>query len=247
MSMPHDSIESPASSSKTPAIRARILIVDDEKALCKMLCKQLDRCGHDITVRHDIRSGLEALSESFDVALLDVDLPDGRGFDLVAALRESSVRPTSVIMMTGNPNQDTLNQSLNQGILEFLFKPFGGDELRSSVARAIDANERWKKRVAILHGVDPETVRSGSGAVESTELPAGEISRLTQGLVQRHDLTEREQETLTLILQGLQNSEIAQMLDISANTVKYHVRNLLMKLGMESRTDLFRSLLNQVD
>lgn len=225
----------------------KVLIVDDEEALCKMLCKQLERSGHQVTVRHDVQSALAVVSDAFDVVLLDVDLPDGKGFDLVARLREDPVRPTSIIMMTGNPNQDTLSQSLNQGILEFLFKPFGGSDLRGAVSRAIEANERWRKRVAVLHGVDPETVLTSHGEGVSEEVPPDEVPRLMQGLVQRHDLTERERETLSLILKGLQNSEIALKLDISSNTVKYHVRNLLMKLGMESRTDLFRSLLNQAE
>src|SRR5690606_27784153 len=105
---------------------------------------------------------------------------------------------------------------------------------------ALEAKRRWDNRVAVLEGRSPQPGK----AVSSTELPEADIHRLTQALVQRYGLTERERETLELILRGLQNIEIAAMLDISGNTVKYHVRNLLTKLGMESRTELFRSLLN---
>jgi DNA-binding NarL/FixJ family response regulator len=222
----------------------RVLVVDDEGTICRIMKSQLQRDGHTVCTAGTVREGLVALQEKFDVVVLDVDLPDGKGFELVEALRAQSGPPTSVVMMTGNPNQDVLNRSLHQGILEFLFKPFRYVEMRAAIGRALDANRRWNQRLANLEGRSNDAPR---GLLDSADLPEGEISRLTELLVERHSLTDRECETLGLILKGFQNSEIAQLLDISANTVKYHVRNLLTKLGMESRTDLFRSLLDPTE
>ncbi len=223
----------------------RVLVVDDHESMCRLVKHQLEREGHEVKVAHSVRQGMSALGEHFDVAVLDVDLPDGQGFELVDALRKSTTAPTSVVMMTGSPSRDTLQHSLNQGILEFLFKPFRSAEIREAVARALQANRRWHERLAILEGrflrEGPDTRATSS----PTELSEADISRLVDVLGQRHALTERERETLDLVLRGLQNSEIALRLDISANTVKYHVRNLLTKLGVESRMELFRSLLNQ--
>lgn len=223
----------------------RVLVVDDESAILRVIKKQLERDGHHVETAGTVQEGLTALQNKFDVVVLDVDLPDGKGFDLVDALRANSGRPTSVVMMTGNPNQAAFDRSLHQGILEFLFKPFRYPEMRAAISRALEANRRWNERIASLDGQAKEAELDG--VAESSDLPEGEISRLTALLVEQHSLTERECETLSLILKGFQNSEIAHLLDISANTVKYHVRNLLTKLGMESRTELFRSLLDTVD
>lgn len=223
---------------------ARVLVVDDEGSIRQAMKRQLEGDGYSVTVAGSVKEGRSALQQVFDVVVLDVDLPDGKGFELVDVLRAHSGAPTSVVMMTGNPNQGVLDRSLHQGILEFLFKPFRYPEMRAAVGRALEANRRWNERLALLEGrID---VEEGEPSRDS-ELPASEISRLTAQLVERHSLTDRECETLALILKGFQNAEIARLLDISANTVKYHVRNLLTKLGMESRTELFRSLLDPAD
>jgi len=209
--------------------------------MCRVMKQQLEREGYQVFVAHSVREGREVLGEDFDVALLDVDLPDGQGFDLVQDLRRNAKSPTSVVMITGSPNQENLRSSLHQGVHELLFKPFKFAEVREAVARAVAAKRRWHERLALLEGRKIEAT-----AVEP-ELPEAELTQITQALVDGHGLTEREREILDLILRGLQNSEIASQLQISGNTVKYHVRNVLTKLGMESRTELFRSLLSQTE
>ena len=66
----------------------------------------------------------------------------------------------------------------------------------------------------------------------------GTVIRLSR----RGNLTARERETVELLLRGYSNEEIAAALSISGHTVKYHVRNILRKLSLATRTDLFRLL-----
>jgi DNA-binding NarL/FixJ family response regulator len=202
----------------------------------------LESVGHRVVTAESVQTGTDALREEFDVAVFDVDLPDGKGFELVDLLRKNHSAPTPVVMITGNPNEESLARSVSHGITEFLFKPFDRSELTDAVARALEAKERWNERVATLKSEG--RVAESSDATSPEELAEREVSQLLDGLAARNGLTERERETLKLMLEGLQNADIADVLQISANTVKYHVRNVLTKLGMESRTELFRSLLN---
>lgn len=229
-----------------PAPRPRkVLIVDDDRVVRQFAKKILEYEGHAVTTADSVGAGREALKSDVDVAVIDIDLPDGEGFELVEAVRQQSSRPIPIVLITGNPNDKNIDKSVSQGIIEFLFKPFHAQDLRAAVERAVAAVARWEARVGELPNAGLER-RSGTHLAPKP-IPESEVGHLSRTLSERHGLTERERETLEHMLAGLQNADIATALKISANTVKYHVRNILMKLGMESRTELFRSLLNQTD
>lgn len=223
----------------------RVLIVDDDQVVCMFAKKILEHEGHSVSVADSVFSGRVALRAEVDVAVIDVDLPDGEGFELVELVRERFPRPIPIVLITGNPIDEYLDKSVAQGIIEFLFKPFHAMDLRGAVERAVAARARWEERIGALPVSSLER-RSGLHLTPKP-IPESEVGQLSRMLSVRHNLTERERETLEQMLAGLQNADIAAALNISGNTVKYHVRNILMKLGMESRTELFRSLLNQGD
>jgi DNA-binding NarL/FixJ family response regulator len=233
--------DSPSNDSTTPLV-GRVLVVDDEQVVRTFVKRILEHEGHTVTTADSVSSGREAIDGDIDVAVLDVDLPDGDGFELVEALRKQSSSPTPVVMITGNPNDDCIGKSVSQGIIEFLFKPFRAADIRAAVDRGIAAKLRWHSRVDALG--DPVAGVRSTLESRRKSFSADEALRLVKTLSERYGLTEREQETLGHLLAGLQNTDIAEALDISAHTVKYHVRNILTKFGMESRTELFRSLLN---
>ena len=225
----------------------RVLLVDDQPSVCRFVVKALGQTGYQVTVAHSVAAAKEVLDESFDVAVLDVELPDGNGFQLVELLRSQSAVMVPVVMITGNPDQGKVSDSVRYGITEFLFKPFGRAELHDAVQRALDASTRWKERIRraqlkISSSVD--AAQSGDGEALS---PGQVPPHLIEGLSKKHALTDREVEILELVLAGLQNADIASRLNISANTVKYHVRNVFTKLGVESRVQLFRQLIQPGD
>lgn len=229
-----------------PVVRPRkVLIVDDDRVVRLFAKKILEYEGHAVTTADSVVAGRAALRNDVDVAVIDIDLPDGEGFELVNVVRQRAARPIPIVLITGNPNDQYLEKSVSQGIIEFLFKPFHAQDLRSAVERAVAAVARWESRVEGLPAAGLER-RSGTHLTPKP-IPESEVAHLSRMLSEKHGLTERERETLEHVLAGFQNADIAAALKISANTVKYHVRNILMKLGMESRTELFRSLLNQSD
>jgi DNA-binding NarL/FixJ family response regulator len=224
-----------------------VLLVDDKPSICRFAVKALGQAGYEVEAAHSIAAAKDLLDGPFDVAVLDVELPDGNGFQLVELLRSHYSVVVPVVMITGNPDPDKVSNTIRYGITEFLFKPFGRAELQDAVQRALDAGLRWKERIesaqlAVSQGAEPPPSEDGVGLAPGDVPP-----HLIESLSNKHGLTDREAEILELVLAGLQNADIAERLNISANTVKYHVRNVFTKLGVESRVQLFRQLIQPGD
>lgn len=213
----------------------RVLIVEDEADVARVLSRMLSVHGCRVEIAEAIAEADRALVGDFDAVVLDLDLPDGSGFDLVPALH-SGAMPIGVVVVTGNYDKQTVGSSLRAGVTECLSKPFLQDELIGAVERAVRNTRQWRVRMA--EAPDP-TEATGEGGLR---IRAGRSSSIAARLAAQAKLTAREQEVLELMLGGSRNTEIATALDISVHTVKYHARNTLTKLGAESRTDLFRTL-----
>jgi two-component system NtrC family response regulator len=73
---------------------AKILIIDDDRQLCKMISRHVEYMGHEAACVFSLKEGLqEVTSGTFDVVLLDVRLPDGNGLDLLPKIREMAFSP----------------------------------------------------------------------------------------------------------------------------------------------------------
>ena len=105
-----------------------ILIVEDEALLRKQLAAQLERLGMEVTGTGTLANARQLAAEmSFDFALLDVNLPDGRGTEL---LRENAFSPnTGVVVMTANGEVAGAVEAIRLGALDYLVKPFDPLEL----------------------------------------------------------------------------------------------------------------------
>jgi DNA-binding NarL/FixJ family response regulator len=232
----------------------RVLLVEDDRSVALVVDACLTDAGCAVTAAACVRDASDALSTSrgFDVAVVDVGLPDGRGFEVIDALRRHDA-PCCAVMMTGDPSDATIADSIAAGISEFLAKPFDDGELLDAVARAVEVTRQWRSRIELARGGDGDGHGHGNSGDRSSAprvVPAVDESDLepaVRRMAAQGGLTDRERQILELILAGLQNADIANSLSISANTVKYHVRNMLTKLELESRTELFRTLLHSRD
>ena len=218
-----------------------VLVVEDDPLVANLVLKCLRREGYSPTLATTIHAGARALQDGFDVAVIDVSLPDGQGFELLELLHapESAV---GVVMMTGEPTDEVVHRSIRQGVAEFLPKPFTPTQLAGAVRGALRVTQSYRQRLSASWGPG-RAQRQSEEAATPADLPRDEHERIVAKLAAEGGLTDRERETLDLMLAGLQNADIADDLDISANTVKYHVRNILTKLGLGSRTELFRFLI----
>jgi DNA-binding NarL/FixJ family response regulator len=192
----------------------RVLVADDHP-LARAGLQQLLGAFEDVTVVGAAASGAEALQLAAerepDVVLMDLEMPDKDGIE---ATRELHARSPglAVVVLTSFSDRDRILAALDAGAVGYLLKDADPDEL----VRAIRAAGRGD---APLH---PRAAR--------------ELLDRQGGPSAGPDLTDREQEVLTLVAQGLPNKLIARRLAISERTVKGHLTHIFERLGVTDRT-----------
>jgi two-component system, NtrC family, response regulator AtoC len=118
----------------------RVLLAEDEASLAQILGTFLTGQGHHVTTCSDGRAALEALrSEAFDVALLDIVMPDMDGLEVLRRLRDDPDR-AEVIIITGNGTIETAISAMKLGASDYISKPYRMAEIDLLVRRA------WEKR-----------------------------------------------------------------------------------------------------
>lgn len=128
-------------------MKARILIVDDEKEFVDSLAERLSMRDYDVTTS---LSGEEATEKvkgfNFDVVILDVAMP---GMDGIATLREiKKMKPlTEVLMLTGNATVETAVEGMKLGALDYVLKPCEIEELASKINRGYDRKAEQEERI----------------------------------------------------------------------------------------------------
>lgn len=102
----------------------RVLIVDDEADICLLLSGLLRRLGYQPTCAHFIEEGKQILSsQHFDAVFLDLNLPDGLGFDLLSVIKQQQT-DTKIIMISAFDGQAERRRATEQGADYFIGKPF---------------------------------------------------------------------------------------------------------------------------
>ncbi len=110
---------------------AKILIVDDDRDMCRMMERELGRMEHEVAMAHDVRSGrLQAQKESYDVVLLDMRMPDGEGLELLPDLQSGPNAP-EVIIITAFAEPESAAGAPRSGGWGYLEKPFSVPDRKS--------------------------------------------------------------------------------------------------------------------
>ena len=203
----------------------RILVVDDDDAFRETVCAAIAR--DDALVLADQVSNVESAREAiangeFDVALIDLGLPDGNGIDLIREI--ASTRPdTDVMVVTVFGDEAHVLASIEAGATGYLLKRSLNDTLGATVRELRAGGSPISPVIArqLLHRFKKDTPAAPSQ-------PAG---------VDDGGLSEREREVLLFIAKGFTVGEIANMLHLSAHTVATHVKHIYRKLAVHSRTE----------
>ncbi len=116
----------------------RVLILDDESTLRTALFRLLDRKGYQVVTaqRMDEARTFMTPDKPFDIAIIDMNLPDGNGLDLIAEIKAVSPN-TQVVVLTGFATIDSAIQATQKGAFHFLTKPFNVEELMSLLDKAL--------------------------------------------------------------------------------------------------------------
>ena len=114
-----------------------VLVIDDDLNVCKMLTKIISDLGHNALCRHTIQQGMEALdAASFDVVLLDVNLPDGNSLDRLPKIQQLYYHP-DIIIITGYGNCDGAEIALRNGAWDYIQKNDSFEKVTLSLKRAL--------------------------------------------------------------------------------------------------------------
>lgn len=125
---------------------AKILIIDDEAAVCKLLSRPIQAEGHGVALAHSLKQGLEkAAAESFDVIFLDVHLPDGNGLDALPSFRQCPASP-DVIIITGAGDPDGAELAIRSGAWTYLQKPLLMSDMLLQLNRVLQYRREKEQR-----------------------------------------------------------------------------------------------------
>ena len=203
----------------------RVLLVDDHAMLRKGLRFFLAGFG-DLELVGEAASGKEAIrlcaALQPDVVLMDMVMPDMDGAATTEAVRRQNPN-LEVIALTSFQEEDLIERALQAGAISYLLKNVSADALADAIRQAHAGHST----------LAPEATEA---LVKATRQRAARP---------KYDLTERELEVLSLLVEGLSNAVIAERLVVSVATVKFHVRGILSKLGVSSRTEAVALALQQ--
>ena len=203
----------------------RVLIADDQ-ALVRAGFALILASQDDVEVVGEAADGAAAIDAAAtlrpDIVLMDIRMP---GVDGIAATREITARADAprVLILTTFDLNTYVYEALRAGASGFLLKDAPPEELVAAmrvVARGDALLGASITRQIIEEFVTPSSVRG--------PLDPADASRL-------NELTQREREILELVAEGMTNAEIADLLVLSSSTVKTHVGQVLMKLGLRDR------------
>jgi DNA-binding NarL/FixJ family response regulator len=197
----------------------RVLIADDHPLFREGMRGRLDRVA-DIAVVGEAQSGDEAVELVHklepDVILMDIKMPGLNGIEATREIQQASPQ-IGVLVLTMFEDDDSVFAAMRAGAKGYLLKDSGGEGVVHAI-RAVASGE------AVF----------GPGVAERI---IGFFSAPRAAAPQRAfpELTEREEEVLSLVAQGKSNREIARQLFVSLKTVRNHVSNILLKLQVADR------------
>ncbi len=204
-------------------VSVRVYLIDDHPVLRDSLARALD-AEPGMTVVGQASTAAEALREipmlEADVAIVDLNLPDRDGIELLAALR-TQVPRAKLLVLSGYDDEYRVIEALRAGARGYLVKT-------SEVAEVIDGIQR------VALGESPLSPRIAGAVVRGMRKPTAEGSG---GL---DTLTNRERQVLQLLATGMSTRETASRLTISPKTVESHRSRIYKKLGCKSAVELTR-------
>lgn len=207
---------------KTEHVRSVCIVVADDHPVVLHGLVTLLRHDNRFKIGAICRNGEESIEAiqncSPDLALLDINMPEPNGLEVLKAVNEARL-PTRVIFLAASPSDNQIVAAREEGAYGIVLKEAAADTLISCL-HAVAAGQRWFPAELL------------SGALERTREQRTQIARV------EHLLTRREIEVMLRVANGLSNKDVGNQLNISEGTVKIHLNNIYHKVGINNRTAL---------
>ncbi len=204
----------------------KLLIADDHTLFRDALVQYIERSdpNADVTLAKDFNSALTMLEQNphQDLVILDLRMPGMMGLDGFKIMRDK-FPDIPVALMSGVAEQDDVRNALDYGAVGYFPKTLSGKALLSAIKHVMSGN------IFAPEGVDDKIKFMPSYYSDEPQKP---ISESLESL----NLTPREKEVLSFLVDGAANKEIARVLNLQIVTVKLHVRGVCRKLNAKNRT-----------
>jgi len=215
----------------------KVLLVDDHPLIRCALASVIQGLGDDVTVdsagsAQEARDALRAASDP-DLLLLDLQLGDANGFELLVELR-AAYPALPVVVVSGSDRPSDVVRAIDLGAMGYVPKRASNESLLEALALVMQGGIYVPPMTLGAERADAQPegdTAPGFLAVDARDAEAGAAPSLAS-----LGLTPRQTDVLGLLLQGKPNKLIARELDVSVETVKDHVAAVLRALNVSSRT-----------
>ncbi|MFM2312756.1 MAG: hypothetical protein RLZZ04_2032 [Cyanobacteriota bacterium] len=240
----------------------KILVVDDDATLRKILQNSLEQRGYQVTAVSSAQDGLARFSQDVpDIIVSDVSMPGMDGFEFCRQLRsQPSGKLIPFIFLSAKDELDDRVQGHTIGADSYLTKPFEMKELLANIEALIERSRRVHAEIVHLieQLANPQlkdtTVNNGNNdstnhrfnhlnvlQIPLYETSSDEVMSTAKGVAPKSlPLTPAEERVFWETIQGYTNKQISDRLFISPRTVQTHLSNILNKLNLSNRTQLVR-------
>lgn len=201
----------------------RVMLVDDHALVRNGISSLL--MANNVDVVGEAGDGLEALEKARqlkpDIILMDIKMPRCNGLEATRLIK-AEMPDIKIVILTVSDDDEDLFEAIKSGAEGYLLKDIKGEEFLSLLS-------------GVTRGESAISSQMATRIIEEFARQSAEISKPSSS---DDDLTEREIDVLRLVSTGALNKEIALALNVSENTVKYHLRNIMDKLHLRSRAGL---------
>jgi DNA-binding NarL/FixJ family response regulator len=206
----------------------KVLMVDDH-AIIRKGVKQLLDLTADIRVEGEAANGKEVIKQvqrdRFDILLLDINLPDVNGVELIEKIRHIDNR-IPILVLSMHEEAQIAMMALQAGAAGYLTKGSDPEQLPKAIRKVADGGHYIETKLA-LRVVFDEPAAAGGGVDDALQ-------------ADRQTLSERELDILKLLAKGNSLKEIAAILQIERGTVSTYKTRIMRKLGFRNNADLLR-------
>ena len=215
----------------------RILIVEDERALCDTLVKSLKQKGYEVDACYDGDSALDwLLTEKYDLLLLDLNLPGRDGMDLLKTLREQD-QETRVLILSARSRISDKVEGLDAGANDYLAKPFHLAELEARI-RSLTLRQFTQQDVLLSCGALSFDTRSRTAAVRGQTLT---LTRKETGILEYLMVHQGRPVSQEELMQHVWDNSV----DSFSNSIRVHISALRKKLRSALDYDPIRNRIGE--
>ena len=212
----------------------KVLLVDDHPLILSALQTMIQELDPDVQVvavgSAEAARGALAADTIFDLVLLDLQLGDASGFDVLVEMRQAHPSLPVVVISASDRASDVI-QAIDLGAMGFVPKRASNDTLVEAL-RLVMAGGIYVPAMHLGSNAGSGHARAPAPAIPAAESANYQVTPSFEDL----GLTPRQADVLMQLLQGMPNKEIARRLGLSVETVKDHVQAVLRALGVSSRT-----------